>query len=135
MKKLRLKDKFLEELERTPIVQVACDRTGISRNTFYRWMKEDADFAFEASEALRAGIEFVNDHAESNVLTGIKKGDPGYTKYWLSSRHEAYRRPFIRRERTDKESKAEYETKVREAQERLKKFQAKWFKKPDKKDD
>lgn len=135
MKKHKVKKQFIEELERTPIIQVACDRVGISRNTFYRWMKEDVEFAFEVNEALDSGIDFVNDHAEGNVLNGIKKGDAGYTKYWLSSRHEAYRRPFIHREKTEKESKAEYEARVKEAQERLRRNQAKWFKKPDKKED
>jgi hypothetical protein len=94
MKKDKLKDKFLESLERTPIIQVACEQVGISRNTYYRWRKEDVDFSLLAEDRINVGINRVNDYAESNVLNGIKKGDPGYTKYWLNSRHKMYRRPF-----------------------------------------
>lgn len=57
-------------------------------------MKEDAEFAQLVYDRMSVGIDNVNDHAESNVLNGIKKGDPGMTKYWLSARHKAYRRPF-----------------------------------------
>lgn len=70
MKKGR-KTKFLEVLEKSPIVQYACEKVGISRNTFYRWLKEDPDFASSYKQSMEYGIDLVNDAAESNVLKGI----------------------------------------------------------------
>jgi hypothetical protein len=130
MKKLRLKNKFLEELERTPIVQFACDRVGISRNTYYRWMKEDTAFYFEATEALNTGIDFVNDDAESNLLNSIRRGDLSSTKYWLSSQHKRYRRPFYYRPERDGDTLEERKKKEKIAEDRLREFQRKWFKYP-----
>lgn len=95
MKKHRLQEKFLEELMKTPIVQHACERVGISRNTYYRWIKEDVDFSLAVEGCLGVGVGFVNDHAESNILNGIKKGEMRATTYWLSHRHREFRRPFI----------------------------------------
>lgn len=87
--------KLLEELERTPLIQAVCEKVGISRNTFYRWAKEDTKFAEQVNEALSLGTGVVNDIAVSNVLNGIQKGDPMYTKYWLSHKHPDFRRPFV----------------------------------------
>lgn len=95
--------KILEELERTPIIQVVCEKFGISRQTFYRWMNESEESFNEVNKALGFGIGLVNDVAESNVLTGIKNKDPGYTRYWLSHRHEAYKKPFRHRDATNDE--------------------------------
>ncbi len=39
-------------LKKTPIVQVACERSSVGRATYYRWKKDDADFAKQADEAL-----------------------------------------------------------------------------------
>lgn len=96
MKKTRaLTNKLIEELEKTPIIQVACDKVGISRNTFYRWMKEDEDFLARVSEAMSLGTGLVNDVAISNVFEGIKRKDPMYTKYWLDRKHPDFRKPFV----------------------------------------
>jgi hypothetical protein len=99
MKKTKvLWSKILEELERTPIIQVVCEKFGISRQTFYRWMNESEESFNDVNKALGFGVSLVNDVAESNVLTGIKNKDAAYTKYWLSHRHEAYKKPFRHRD-------------------------------------
>ena len=39
------KEKMLEELSASRgIIKIACDRSGISRNTFYEWIKQDPEF-------------------------------------------------------------------------------------------
>lgn len=98
MKKNKVREKFLEELERTPIIIIACEKVGVTRNSVYRWMKEDPEFLHQVNESLEAGTGLVNDIAESNVLTGIKNKSEGYTKYWLSHRHSKFKRPFIYRD-------------------------------------
>ncbi|MDD4029718.1 MAG: hypothetical protein PHX86_08485, partial [Caldisericia bacterium] len=64
MKKHRVKEKFLQILEKTPIITYACEMCGISRNTYYKWMKEDAEFAQLVYDRMSVGIDNVNDHAE-----------------------------------------------------------------------
>lgn len=129
MKKDKVKDKFLEEIEYVPIVAIACKKVGISRNTYYRWYDEDIDFALAIQERMKLGVDFVNDHAQSNILNAIKSGDIGTSKWWLSIRDKDFRRPFIVTKHSDSRlEKAEEERRMQEAAERLKKFQAKWFK-------
>lgn len=95
MKKDRVREKFLDELRRTPIILVACEKVGISRNSVYTWMKKDPAFLRAVDDAMQEGTGLVNDVAESNVLNGIKAKDAGYTKYWLSNKHKDYKRPYI----------------------------------------
>ena len=98
MKKTKaLINKLLTELENTPLLQIACEKVGISRNTFYRWMKEDPAFLAQANYALSLGKGRVNDIAVSNVLAGIKAKDVRYTMYWLDRNHYDFRRPHIHR--------------------------------------
>lgn len=102
MKKTKiLWSKILEELERTPIIQVVCEKFGISRQTFYRWMKESEENFNDVKKALNAGVSLVNDVAESNILNAIKNKDLASTKYWLSHRHESYKKPFTHRDATN----------------------------------
>ena len=96
MKKTQvLLNKLAEEIEKTPVIQIACDKIGISRNTFYRWMKEDHKFLVRINEAMSLGVGLVSDVALSNVLEGIKRKDTMYTKYWLSHKHPDFRRPYV----------------------------------------
>lgn len=117
MKKLRVRDKFIKELQNTPIVQVACDKLGISRQTYYRWLKEDASFASVADYALSQGTERVNDIAVSNVLRGIQNQSESYTKYWLNCRHPEFRRPLERI----------YKIPIFADADKVKKFEDDWF--------
>ncbi|KXK00128.1 MAG: hypothetical protein UZ19_OD1000176 [Parcubacteria bacterium OLB19] len=73
MKKTKYSKQFLEELKKVPIVQVACEKTGISRNTVYRWKLEDKEFSKAFDEALADGVAFVNDMGESQLLQLIKE--------------------------------------------------------------
>ena len=151
MKKTKeITNKLIEELERTPLVQIACDKVGISRNTFYRWIKDDEKLFAKVNEAISLGTGLVNDVAVSNVLTGIKNKDSMYTKYWLDRKHPDFRRPFIyklesgdflqyQRTLNEKEQALRVEQEAKEASEKLygKKLaeversieenQAKWF--------
>jgi hypothetical protein len=96
MKKTKaLISRLLEELEKTPIIQVACDKIGISRNTFYRWIKEDPTLLTRVNYAISLGTGRVNDVAISNVLSGIQKKDVRYTMYWLNRKHPDFRQPYV----------------------------------------
>jgi len=143
---------ILEELEKTPLVQVACKKAGISRNTFYNWMKENKVFRKQVNESMSLGNGTVNDFAVSNILTGIQNKDFASTRYWLDRRHPDFKKPYrividpndillyermieekeqiIRIEKeAEEKSKILDKTKIKEAEEKIKKFQGKWFKK------
>lgn len=87
-----MKDKafVIEELKKTPIIQLVCQRVGIGRATYYRWKKEDLKFARQADEALADGIKLMNDLAESKLLSLIKDGNMTGIIFWLKNRHPAY---------------------------------------------
>lgn len=91
MKKDKYSEQFLKELQKVPIVQVACEKSGVSRNTIYRWKREDKDFAKQFDEALAEGINYVNDMSESQLLQLIKDKSFSAVRFWLNKRHPAYR--------------------------------------------
>lgn len=85
------KEALLEQLKKTPIVQIACEKLGISRWTFYRWKKEDADFSQKVDEALFDGRLLVNDLAESQLIGAVKDRNFGAIMYWLKHHHPSYK--------------------------------------------
>jgi hypothetical protein len=95
MKKTKkLINKLLEELESTGIIEISCEKSGISRNTFYRWQKEDRQFLERVSESMFLGTGRVSDIAVSNILAGIKAKDMKATIFWLTHRHPEFKRPY-----------------------------------------
>ena len=81
---------LIEEFKKTPVVQVACQKTGVSRATYYRWKKEDEAFSKAADEALEEGSSFVNDIAESQLLSAIKEQNMTAIIFWLKHHHKTY---------------------------------------------
>ena len=89
-RKAREQAALLEQLRKMPIIQVACEKAGVSRATYYRWRKEDEAFTTSADEALQDGVNLVSDMAESQLLTGIRDGNLGAVMYWLKHRNANY---------------------------------------------
>ena len=89
--KTNLKNKFLEELKKVPIIQVACEKAGISRQTFYRWKKHHKKFSVEVDKAMEEGVAFVNDMSETQLLNLIRDKDYKAISLWLKTHHEAYK--------------------------------------------
>lgn len=81
---------MVEQLKKTPVVQIACEKVGVARSTFYRWKDEDPKFAKEADEALAEGVSLINDMAESQLLSAIRDRNISAIFYWLNHRHSAY---------------------------------------------
>ena len=91
MKKNKIQDKFFEELRTIPIVQVACEKSGVSRNSVYRWKKEDKSFSRKMDQALVDGVAFVSDMSESQLLTLIKEKSFPALSFWLRHRNDNYK--------------------------------------------
>jgi predicted DNA binding protein len=90
-KKNKVKDSFLAELRKIPIVQVACERSGVSRNSVYRWRKEDSVFSDDMDTSLAEGEDLVNDMSESQLLTMIKEKNWSAVSFWLRHRNPKYK--------------------------------------------
>lgn len=90
IKQAKQKEALIEQLKKAPIVQLACERVGISRATFYRWKKDDKKFASDIDEALASGVSIINDMAESKLISLIKEGHMTGIIYWLKHHHPAY---------------------------------------------
>lgn len=84
------KEQLLEILRKTPIVQIACEKAGVGRASYYRWRKEDADFAQQSDQALQDGSLLVNDMAESQLMSAIKDKNMTAIIFWLKHHHPAY---------------------------------------------
>lgn len=92
MKKRRLEKTFLEELAKTSIVQIACNKVNLTRQTISRWKKEDPKFKRKFEEARKLGEESVCDLAESKMIERIKQGDRKSGEFYLIHHKKEYRR-------------------------------------------
>ena len=81
---------LIEQLKKTPIVQVVCEKLDISRATYYRWRKSDAEFAQSADEAIVTGSSLINDLAESQLISAIKDKNLTAIIFWLKHHHPTY---------------------------------------------
>ncbi len=88
--KTKIKQLFVEQLSKTPIIQVCCDKLNVSRATFYRMKASDKKFSQEVDKALDEGRELVNDIAESRLLTAIQNGNLSSIMYWLKFNNSRY---------------------------------------------
>ena len=93
MRSKKDKLKFLDALSKTSIVSHACSSSGIAKATVYRWRKDDEEFAKLFDEAQENGRNTINDLAESQVITHIKKGEKWAVELWLINNNLRYYRP------------------------------------------
>lgn len=85
------KSKLVEQIKKTPIIQIACEKTGVSRATYYRWRKLDAKFREESDQALLDGAALVNDMAESQLISAIRSQNMTAIIFWLKHHHKDYK--------------------------------------------
>ncbi len=66
------KEAFLTQLEQSfGLVATTCRKVGISRSTYYKWRKDDSQFADRADEVK----ELQKDAVEALILKKMKDGD------------------------------------------------------------
>ncbi len=85
------KERLLEQLQKTPIVEAACKKIGLPRSTYYRWRKDDEDFADACDETIELSIGRINDLAESQLINAIKEQNMSAITFWLKHHHSGYR--------------------------------------------
>lgn len=113
------KAKLIEALHTSPIIQIACQIAGIqSRSSYYRWRREDSEFAAACDVAIAEGVELVSDLAESRLIQSIKDNDFRAVSFWLRNRHAAYAEKLrieAKVESVDKPLTPEQEATIRRA--------------------
>jgi len=87
---MKNKSQVIEQLKINPIIQIACQKSGVSRATFYRWRSDDEDFKKQTEEAIRDGVLLINDLAESQLLAAIKDQNLTAIIFWLKNHHADY---------------------------------------------
>lgn len=79
----RKKKDFIEAMQRTMgNVSKSCTAAGIARETFYRWLDEDPDFAKAVEEVNETNIDMV----ESALFQQINDGNVTATIFYLKTK-------------------------------------------------
>jgi hypothetical protein len=81
---------IIEQLKKTPIIQLVCDRCNVGKSTYYRWRQDDAEFKKNSDEAMKDGVELINDLSESQLITLIKEKNFPAIQLWLRQHHPDY---------------------------------------------
>lgn len=84
------KSKFIETLKEYPFVSFAAKKSGISRATIYRWMKDNPEFKKAMDDASEEGRLQCNDIAEMALMKQVKAGSLPAIKFFLTNNHEKY---------------------------------------------
>lgn len=69
------KQRLLEELEKNPVVRVACSRANLGKDFYYEHRRLDPEFRARAEAALQEGRDLMADAAESQLFKKVKEGD------------------------------------------------------------
>ena len=84
------KAKLVEQFKKMPIVQIAVERAGVSRASYYRWIEEDPAFRDDAMTAIAEGEAFISDKSEGQLLALIGEKHFGAIKTYLQHRNDKY---------------------------------------------
>ena len=90
------KETILKALENSlGVVTVACKQADIPRSTYYKWLKEDQEFAKEVKEIENIALDF----AESQLHTQMKDGSTSATIFYLKTKGK--KRGYVERSELD----------------------------------
>jgi len=90
------KESILKALESSlGVVTVACKSVDVPRSTFYKWLKEDEEFAKQVRDIENIALDF----AESQLHSQIKDGSTSATIFYLKTKGK--RRGYIERQEMD----------------------------------
>jgi len=66
----KIKKALIESLKQGAFITTACDKVGISRDSFYDWYHKDKKFRDEVDKALTSRIKIVEDVLFKKALEG-----------------------------------------------------------------
>ena len=87
------KETLLEALENgLGIVSTACNRTGISRSSFYKWYKEDEEFRKKVDDIDNVKLDYVETKLFKNIENEKEKSIIFYLQ------HKGHKRGYVQRQ-------------------------------------
>jgi len=90
------KESILKALESSlGVVTVACKSADVPRSTFYKWLKEDEEFANAVKDIENIALDF----GESQLHSQMKDGNTSATIFFLKTKGK--RRGYIERSELD----------------------------------
>ena len=90
------KEAMLQALENSlGVVTVACKQTETPRSTYYKWLKEDEEFAKAVKEIENIALDF----GESQLHSQMKDGNTSATIFFLKTKGK--KRGYIERQELD----------------------------------
>ena len=90
------KESILEALEKSlGVVTVACKQSDIPRSTYYKWLKEDEEFALKVKDIENIALDF----GESQLHKQIGDGNTSATIFFLKTKGK--KRGYIERSELD----------------------------------
>ncbi len=84
------KSSLIGMLEKSPFIEIACNKVGITRMTLIRWQKTDKDFSEDIQKAINLSREKINDLAESKLIGKIQEGNMTAISFWLRHNNPIY---------------------------------------------
>lgn len=124
MRKSKAKKLLQEELRTTPIVSSACQRVGVSRQSYYRWIREDSDFKEKMESAIDEGVQHINDLSENQLISLLKEKNFPAIKFWLLNNHKR----FEKSNPSQKHDQGKNKESSRSIKEGIKSLNEQWFK-------
>jgi hypothetical protein len=101
------KKAMIDALEKSlGIVTSACKSVGISRETHYRWMREDESYKASVDSVADIAIDFV----ESQLHKQISDGNASATIFFLKTK--AKKRGYVERTELDISTSKQFEVEV-----------------------
>ncbi|MFA6486044.1 MAG: phBC6A51 family helix-turn-helix protein [Candidatus Magasanikbacteria bacterium] len=85
-----LKQLFLDQLKKTPVIQLVCEKINVSRASYYRWRDQDPEFIKESDAALIEGRAVMSDIAETQLLNAIHSQNLSAILFYLKTHSEVY---------------------------------------------
>jgi hypothetical protein len=90
------KEAMLQALENSlGVVTVACKQSDTPRSTYYKWLKEDKEFAKAVKEIENIALDF----AESQLHSQMKDGSTSATIFYLKTKGK--KRGYVERQELD----------------------------------
>lgn len=89
-RKSKEQERILGWLAKFPIVQIACEKSGVGRTTYYAWRKQDPEFAKQADEAILGGEAVITDMNEAQLIALSRDKHFPAIMAWLKAHHPKY---------------------------------------------
>ena len=90
------KEAILQALENSlGVVTVACKQADIPRSTYYKWLKEDEEFAKAVKDIENIALDF----GESQLHSQMKDGNTSATIFFLKTKGK--KRGYVERQELD----------------------------------